>query len=93
MAHLDGVAEALRQTFEEVFEDTHPFDVEGRWKLQERSEPVAELGHRVRKFSASASAPTKFRSWVITFGNFAANRNPSGATSRQFCSGRAARGA
>jgi hypothetical protein len=50
VAHLDGVAEALGQTFKEVFEDAHPFDVEGRRELQEeRSEPVCKLGHCVDK--------------------------------------------
>jgi hypothetical protein len=35
VAHLDGEAEALGQTFEEVFEDTHSFDFEGWRELQE----------------------------------------------------------
>src|SRR5215212_4519557 len=48
VAHLDGVAEALGQSPQEVFEYAHPFDFEGGRELQEeRSEPVSQLGHRV----------------------------------------------
>jgi hypothetical protein len=49
---LDGVTEPLWQAFQEVFEDVHPLDGEGRRKLQEQgSEPVPEFGDRAQKAS------------------------------------------
>ena len=85
VAHLDGVAEALRQTFQEVFEDAHTLNVEGRRKLKEEGTEPSPSSAIVRtKFSASASAPTRFLSCVTSCGNFAAKRKPSGTISRHF---------
>src|SRR5215213_2211400 len=48
--HLHGIAETLGQPLQEIFEDAHPLDGEGRRELeQERSQPVAEFGHRAYK--------------------------------------------
>src|SRR5215203_3948019 len=50
VTNLDGVAKPSGQALQEVFEDAHALNAEGRRQLkEERAEPVPQLCHRMHE--------------------------------------------